>query len=96
MYNFDFFDTFGLVLFVILILLSIISFSLPMLYSIYDLMVKKRCYIFRTASQKEYNEFLSQFDNIKYELISVNSHYNREGKEEFVIIYRKWQKKNQN
>ena len=94
MYNFDFFDSFGLLLILILILLAFAFLSLPMLYWIYDLIVRKKCHIYRTTNKNEYNEFLSEFNNEKYELISVNSHYNREGKEEFVIIYRKWLKKN--
>ena len=88
-YDIDFFDSFGLVLILILILVALVSFSLKMIFGIYDMIVKRKCHIYRTDSSDECDSFLQELDDKKYEVLRFSTHHNRYAQEEYIIIYRR-------
>jgi len=88
-YDMDFFDGFGLILILILILIAFASVSLKMIFGIYDLIVKRRCHIYRTDSSDECDRFLRDLDNNKYEILRYSTNHNRNAQEEYIIIYRR-------
>ena len=88
-YDMDFFDSFGLLLILILILVALVSMSLKMIFGIYDMIVKRKCHIYRNDNRDECDRFLRELDDKKYEILRFSTHHNRNAQEEFIIIYRR-------
>lgn len=90
MYNMDFCDGFGVLLFFMLMLIAVVSIAMNI---VYGMIAKSKWNIYRTSNIEAYNKFLSELDLEKYELINVVNHHNRKGADEYIVIY-KWKKKN--
>lgn len=88
-YDIGFFDSFGLLLILILILVALAFASLKMIFGIYDMIVKRKCHIYRTDSSFECERFLSELDDKKYEILRFSTNHNRNAQEEYLIIYRR-------
>ena len=91
-YNMDFYDGFGALLFLILMFIACIFLVKNVVYALYYLISKRRCHIYRTSNCHEYDKFLAELDGKKYELINVVNTHNRKGEDEYVVIYRRKKK----